>query len=610
MRRCPARPPGPGISVMRLDHKNLLQRIYDMDPSLRSILSPHRDREKMRADLNDFLNARTAAWHRPDSRLHPLELVIVDRCIEVFRNILSRRNERMAGFSTLGHLQKIADGEVPEESSRAFLLEMLHLWRGVYGKSKVYDKAARSDPTLKGRKAAVARSAVLDDEAGMIKDELSRFRSGLEPDVVEKRRRMKRKILTRLGASDEDWRNYRWHLRNIVSEADDIASIIRLSPEERRAVEVAKSRCIPFGITPYYLGLFDGGPGGDFDRAIRAQVILPPDEVDALADGRTGGSHSLDFMHESDTSPADLITRRYPQIAIFKPVNTCPQICSYCQRNWEVDPPMAAGAFYPQKKLAKALDWFARHTSMTEILITGGDPLLLADGKLEYILRRIAHMAHIQRIRIGTRMPVTLPFRITDSLMDMVARYHVPGKREVAFVTHFEHVAEITPQAVEALAAIRRRGMSIYNQTVFTYFNSRRFENVALRKMLRLAGVDPYYTFNTKGKEETRTYRVPISRLMQEVKEEARLVPGLDRTDEPVFNIPALGKNYLKAAQHHNVIAIHPDGSRIIEFHPWEKMMHKVDTYVFKDIPIYEYLKKLESDGEDLRKYRTIWYYI
>jgi lysine 2,3-aminomutase len=595
---------------MKIDHRNMLQKVCNLDPALRSILSSGRDREKLRADLHNFLNARVAECHSPDSRLHPLELVIVDRCIDVLRNILSRRNERMAGFSTLGHLQKIVSGEVPEESSRAFLLEMLHLWRGVFGKSRVYEKAEKPDRALKGRKAALARSAVLDEEASMIGREISRYKSGLDPEIIEKRRRLKKRIMDRLGASDSDWKNYRWQLRNVFRDADSISSVITLSAAERRAVELAQSRCVPFGITPYYLGLFDRTGGEGFDRAIRAQVILPPDEVDALADGRAGGGHSLDFMHEADTSPADLVTRRYPQIAIFKPVNTCPQICSYCQRNWEVDPPMAAAAFYPQKKLAGALDWFDRHVHMTEILVTGGDPLLLADGKLEYILRRIAQMPHIQRIRIGTRMPVTLPFRITDSLMDMVARYHVPGRREVAFVTHFEHVAEITPQSVEALAAIRRRGMGIYNQTVFTYFNSRRFENVALRKMLRLAGVDPYYTFNTKGKEETRTYRVPIARLMQEVKEEARLVPGLDRTDEPVFNIPALGKNYLKAAQHHDVIAIHPDGSRIIEFHPWEKMMRMVDTYVFKDISIYGYLKKLEADGEDLGRYRTIWYYI
>jgi lysine 2,3-aminomutase len=595
---------------MKIDHKNMFQKILDLDPGLKSILASGQDIEELRADLHDFLNARAAQWHSPDSRLHPLDLVIVDRCIDVLRNILSRRNERMAGFSTLGHLKKIAAGEIRQDESRAFLLEMLHLWRGVFGRSKVYEKGEKADAGLRGRRAAVARSAVLDAEASMIARELSRFRSGLDPEIVEKRRRMKKRILARFGASDEDWKNYRWHLRHILSDAEAISAIVELSSGERRAVEISKSRCVPFGITPYYLGLFDRRGREGFDRAIRAQVILPPEEVDALAEGRIGGGHSLDFMHESDTSPADLITRRYPQIAIFKPVNTCPQICSYCQRNWEVDPPMAAGAFYPQKKLARALDWFEGRTSMTEILITGGDPLLLADGKLEYILRRIARMQHIQRIRIGTRMPVTLPFRITDSLMDMIARYHVPGRREVAFVTHFEHVAEITPQAVEALAAIRRRGMAVYNQTVFTYFNSRRFENVALRKTLRLAGVDPYYTFNTKGKEETRTYRVPIARLMQEVKEEARLVPGLDRTDEPVFNIPALGKNYLKAAQHHDVIAIHPDGSRIIEFHPWEKMMRMVDTYVFKDIPIYEYLKKLESDGEDLKKYRTIWYYL
>ena len=119
----------------------------------------------------------------------------------------------------------------------------------------------------------------------------------------------------------------------------------------------------------------------------------------------------------------------------------------------------------------------------------------------------------------------------------------------------------------------------------------------------------PYYTFNTKGKEETDDFRVPIARLMQEQKEEARLMPGTVRTDEIVFNVPGLGKNYLKATQHHDLIAVLPDGQRVYEFHPWEKKLALADTYLYKDVPIYNYLQRLRADGEDTTDYRTIWYY-
>jgi len=96
---------------------------------------------------------------------------------------------------------------------------------------------------------------------------------------------------------------------------------------------------------------------------------------------------------------------------------------------------------------------------------------------------------------------------------------------------------------------------------------------------------------------------------MQEVKEEARLMPGLTRTDEAVYNIPALGKNYLRALQHRQVISLLPDGSRIYEFHPWEKNIREEKSYTSVDVPILDYLQRLTEIGEDISKYETIWYY-
>ena len=102
---------------------------------------------------------------------------------------------------------------------------------------------------------------------------------------------------------------------------------------------------------------------------------------------------------------------------------------------------------------------------------------------------------------------------------------------------------------------------------------------------------------------------MPIARALQEQKEEARLVPGTVRTDETVYNVPRLGKNYIRAWQHHEVIGITPDGRRVVEFYPWEKNISLVETYVDKDVPIYNYLEELARRGEDLRQYESVWYY-
>jgi lysine 2,3-aminomutase len=353
----------------------------------------------------------------------------------------------------------------------------------------------------------------------------------------------------------------------------------------------------------------DQSPDEGKDFAVRAQVIPSLHYVRKMHRMKSSSECSMDFMLERDTSPIEGITRRYPSIVILKPIMTCPQICVYCQRNWEIEDVHSPHAAMTADKLQKAIDWIADTPEISEVLVTGGDPLLLSNANIEHLLSRLARIKHVERIRIGTRMPVTLPQRITDSLTRAINHYHQPGKREIMIVTHFENSYEITPQAMEAVQKFRRYGIDVYNQLVYTFYNSRKFEAAALRLKLRLIGVTPYYTFNTKGKEETDDYRVPIARLLQEQKEEARLLPGSVRTDEIVFNVPGLGKNYLRATQHHDIISILPDGSRVYEFHPWEKKLELVDTYIYTDVPVYDYLKKLKTLGERRSDYKTIWYY-
>jgi len=366
---------------------------------------------------------------------------------------------------------------------------------------------------------------------------------------------------------------------------------------------------LPFGITPHYLSLMENEPNGN-DLAIRAQVLPPEDYINHMLSNRESRNHSFDFMLESDTSPIDLITRRYPSIVILKPVLTCPQICVYCQRNWEIEQVMAPHSFATVSEINSAVDWIKNHPAIREVLITGGDPFIMSDNKLESLLQRLADIRHIDLIRIGSRVLVTLPMRITEHLAKMLGKFRELGRRDIAVMTHIEHPYEITPETALAVDRLKRQGISVYNQQVYTFYVSRRFESTSLRMTLRRIGIDPYYTFIPKGKEETNSYRVPLARILQEQKEEARLVPGLRRTDDAVFNIPGLGKNYLQARQHRDLLTVLPDGRRVYEFHPWDMNLASCETYVYKDMAILDYLNRLAEIGENPEDYDSIWFFL
>ncbi|RJQ68954.1 MAG: KamA family radical SAM protein [Desulfobacteraceae bacterium] len=598
--------------MTRQHAQDKILQILAMAPELKAILLSEAGLEEKRALVRQWLLQLLANTYEVNPAIPPLEYILQRDAIFVCLKILSRRNEDLAGFSLLTYLNNWLTHSCDHPSATptsAFLAEMDHLVRGIIGKTGIYVEKAPVFVKYKGIKAAKKRSAELSRMAQGAEQHTNKYPCGLDNETIRRRSRNKNRILEYFKATDLEWDQWQWHLRHIIQDADTLSVLVKLTDQEYEAVLQACALKIPFGITPYYLSLLDNEAGGRRDRAVRAQVIPSLHYVRSLAAAKQCNDQSMDFMLERDTSPIEGITRRYPNVVILKPVLTCPQICVYCQRNWEIENVYSPQAVLAKTKLEKALDWIAETPEVNEVLITGGDPLVLSNKRIESILSRLADIAHIIRIRIGTRTPVTLPQRITESMVRGLNRFHLPGKREIIIITHYEHPYEITPQSMEAVQRFKRCGMEVYNQMVFTYYNSRKFEAAALRQKLRLIGVTPYYTFNTKGKEETNDYRVPVARLMQEQKEEARLMPGTVRTDEIVFNVPGLGKNYLKANQHHDLISILPDGKRIYEFHPWEKKLSLVSTYVYKDVPIEDYIRRLKEDGENPADYRTIWYY-
>lgn len=533
-------------------------------------------------------------------------------CAKVIVRMMTRRSEDKAQFSVARAIMDIARDVPRPDLSPAFFADLLYLFLGLQGRGpgrEFYDHHLVPSP-LRDREAARERSGQLDQLYADVRKRLDRSMSGLSPESVQRRAERRQRILAVLEGRDEDWFDWQWQVAHILRDVREIGKMLTLSKEEKKAIAGARKHRLPFGITPFYLSLMDDDTDRQRDRAIRAQVIPPGSYVRKTVEAKFRGE-CMDFMLESDTSPIDLVTRRYPSICIFKPFNTCPQICVYCQRNWEIDDAMQPGAMASDETIQAAVDWIRGHPAIHEVLITGGDPLAMNDEQVDRIVGLVAAIPSVERIRIGTRTPVTLPMRITDELVSILARYREPARRQVSVVTHVQHPYEVNPDMAAAVERLRSRGIPVYNQLVYTFFVSRRFEAANLRRLLTLIGIDPYYTFNPKGKEETENYRVPIARLLQEQKEESRLLPGLSRTDEAVYNVPGMGKNYLKASTLRDLISILPDGSRLYEFHPWEKNIstEAMKTYVCRDVPILDYLSRLEAIGEQIEDYETIWYY-
>jgi len=601
-------------NLITASKEELLERFWRAEPKLKGILKDAKHVEEARYIFFDYLDRlRRDLYNMKSDTLYANLNVIEKRntreCVRVLSNIMRTENEYLTGCSPLTLLYDLAKNEKDalDKVSKGFLLEFYAILlgiRGKYGKQSKYHELLEAK---EGRDAAISRSSQLDEYGAMIRRYFRRYRTGLDAKLVKERKKLKQDILRYFDASEEDWQDYQWHMKHIIKDVKTLSSIVKLDDDEIEGLKLATENHLPFEITPHYLSLFNKNGRSTHDRTIRAQVIPSSRYSLNVIENWTTGK-DMDFMGEKATSPIDGITRRYPQIIIIKPYNSCPQICVYCQRNWEIKD-IDSDVMLPRKKVIEAIDWARNDKNITEVLLTGGDPLTLPNKYLDWIIGEIANIDHIERIRIGTRTLVTLPQRINDGFLEILQKYHEWGKREVAIVTHFEHPTEMSPDTLEAIKRIRKLGINVYNQQVFTYYNSKKFETAFLRKALKVSGVDPYYSFNCMGKDETTDFRVPIARIEQERKEEARLLPGLARTDEPVFNVPRLGKSHLRAWQDHEVVMIQPDGRRVYRFYSWETKLTTSKDYLYTDVGIYDYLKRLHEDGENVNDYISIWYY-
>lgn len=276
---------------------------------------------------------------------------------------------------------------------------------------------------------------------------------------------------------DNDWSNWRWQLRNMLSTASEFERLIQLSDDERAGI-AASPGLFRIGATPYYAGLMDPR---DANCPIRRQSIPSARELD-VAPGET-----RDPLGEDAHTPIGSVVHKYPDRALFLVVDRCAIYCRHCNRRR-----MVGGDQPPTRSdIDQGLAYIEQTTRIRDVLLSGGDPLLLPTAKLDRILTRLRAIEHVEIIRLGTRMPVVCPMRIDDELCAMLAKHH-----PLYVNTHFNHPKEITNEAQRACERMVNHGIPVGNQAVLLrgINSSVRCMRALMRALLRMR-VRPYYLF-------------------------------------------------------------------------------------------------------------------
>ncbi len=294
------------------------------------------------------------------------------------------------------------------------------------------------------------------------------------------------------AVSREDWTDWGWQMRHRIRTADGLRQWIDPSCEEESAIEELATR-FRFVITPYYASLMNPR---DPECPIRRQVVPRLSELHDEA----GLADPLD---EVVHSPVKNVIRVYRDRIAFCVNNECALYCRFCLRKRMVG---EDGWAMQKRELETALAWIAATPEIRDVLLTGGDPLVFSDTRLEWLLERLRAIPHVELIRLGTRLPVTLPFRVTDALCAMLERYH-----PIWVNTHFNHPGELTADAARACDRLLRAGIPVGNQSVLLrgVNDSPEVMKNLCETLVRMR-VRPYYVYQAQLLEGTAHFRVPI----------------------------------------------------------------------------------------------------
>lgn len=290
----------------------------------------------------------------------------------------------------------------------------------------------------------------------------------------------------------EKWKHWRWQLKNRLTRMEDLEKWIELTPEERGGCEQADNR-LKLAITPYFFNLIDRG---DPSCPIRKQVIPRIDEM------FTAPEELSDPVGEEDSMGVDGLVHRYPDRVLFLVTNICAAYCRYCTRSRLVSNAQHYD-FHPNYR--GALAYIREHPEIRDVLLSGGDPLMLSDNKLDHILSELRSIPHVEFIRIGSRIPVFLPQRITPELQ-AVLRRHGP----IWMSIHVNHPKECTEELYQACEALSFAGVPLGNQSVLLDgINDDAEVMKSLVHRLLMMRVRPYYLYQCdliSGSSHLRTH--------------------------------------------------------------------------------------------------------
>jgi lysine 2,3-aminomutase len=298
----------------------------------------------------------------------------------------------------------------------------------------------------------------------------------------------------------DSWNDWKWQLRNSITGIEELKRIMKLSDKEIMAINNLKGR-LPMRITPYFASLICDTA---YSHPLRRNVIPV---VEELIQHRNEQS---DPLHEKSFSPVKGIVHRYPDRVLFTVTQVCSSYCRYCTRSHSVGKLDKLG----RNDFEKAFEYIASHKEVRDVLISGGDPLTLTDEILEYILSSIRKIEHVEIIRIGTRVPVVLPMRITDKLVNMLKKY------QPLFISlHFSHPGEVTDECSKAVTRLADGGFPLGSQTVLLKGIN---DNVPVmkelfHKLLKMR-VRPYYLYQCDLIPGSGHFRTTVRKGLEIIK--------------------------------------------------------------------------------------------